>query len=222
MSSSVFMKVLESSPHRYDRGILMLTRGRIKEVYLKIAEIVAAPGKLILDIGCGTGNVSLACAAGGAKVVGIDINAEMLEVAREKVKVAGLDDRVELLELGVAELGGRIGEGSLDAAVSCLTFSELTRDERAYALELVLRLLKPGGAILIADEVVPEGNLRRFSHELARLPFAAATYVVTQATTHPLRDPSEILRNIGYVGVESTSLWGGSFAIIRGFKGGGS
>ena len=62
------MKILESAPERYDRGISMLTRGRIGEVYERIAQSVAAPGKRILDIGCGTGGVSFACAARGAMV----------------------------------------------------------------------------------------------------------------------------------------------------------
>ena len=130
MSSSVFMKVLESAPYRYDRGIMMLTRGRIKEVYLKIAEMVARPENRVLDIGCGTGNVSLACAERGANVVGIDINAEMLEIARQKAKAAGLEERVEFLEVGVAELESRTTERELDAVVACLTFSELTPDEQ--------------------------------------------------------------------------------------------
>ena len=60
MSNFAFMKVLESSASRYDRGIKILSRGRITEVYLKIAKMVGAPGKRILDIGCGTGNLSQA------------------------------------------------------------------------------------------------------------------------------------------------------------------
>ena len=84
MSSFVWMKVLESAPERYDRGIRMLSCGRIEAAYERIAALVAAPGKRILDIGCGTGGVSLACAARGAAVTGIDIDAGMLEVARRK------------------------------------------------------------------------------------------------------------------------------------------
>lgn len=216
MSSSVFMKVLESAPHRYDRGIMMITRGRIKEVYLKIAEIVAAPGRRILDLGCGTGNVSLACAERGARVVGIDINAEMLEVARKKAKAAGFEDRVELLELGVAEMGGRI-EGGFDAAVACLTFSELTPDEQTYALSAVRSLLKPGGIIVIADEALPVRTFERFVHCLGRLLVAASAYLVTQTTTHPLEDMTEPLLKVGFTNVETTSVWSG-FVIIRGIK----
>jgi demethylmenaquinone methyltransferase/2-methoxy-6-polyprenyl-1,4-benzoquinol methylase len=75
MSSFVWMKIPESGPKRYDRGIRMLSRGRIEEVvYERIAMMVAAPGKRILDIGYGTGGVSVACAARGTTVTAIDIN----------------------------------------------------------------------------------------------------------------------------------------------------
>lgn len=78
------MKVLESVSERYDCGIRMLSVGRITETYKRIAALVAAPGKRILDIGCGTGGVTLACADCGATVTGIDIDAGMPEVARNK------------------------------------------------------------------------------------------------------------------------------------------
>lgn len=219
MSSSVFMKVLESSPSRYDRGILMLTRGRIKVVYQMIAEMVAAPGKQILDIGCGTGNVSLACASMGAFVIGVDSNAEMLEVAKEKANKTGLESRVEWLELGVAEVGNRITNGSLDAIVSCLTFSELTPDEQTYASSIALSLLKPGGDIVIADELLPDDRFHRFVHRLTRFPIAVIAYLLTQNTTRPLKNPTELLSKAGFADIESTRLWGGSFLIVRAKRG---
>jgi ubiquinone/menaquinone biosynthesis C-methylase UbiE len=218
MSSFAFMKILESSPNRYDRGIKILSRGRIKKIYLKIAEMVAGPGKRILDIGCGTGNVSLACANQGSIVIGIDSNAEMLEIARSKAKKAGLEDKVEWLELGVAEIEGKINEKSQDAVVSCLTFSELTPDEQTYALSTAYSCLKPGGAIVIADEVVPKNAFHRFQHRLVRLPLVLVTYILTQTTTHPLNSPFLLLQKAGFTNIETRSLWSESFVIMRAFR----
>ena len=206
------MKILESAPERYDRGISMLTRGRIGEVYERIAQSVAAPGKRILDIGCGTGGVSFACAARGAMVTGIDIDAGMLEVARGKlVPAAG---RVEFVELGAAGIGGRFAKESLDAVVSCLAMSELSPAEQDYALRAAYSCLAPAGVIVIADETVPQSVLAR----LARLPVAALTYLLTQTTTRPVRELARRVRAAGFSGIREERMWSGSFLLVRGVK----
>ena len=218
MSTFAYMKVLESTPDRYDRGIRLLSRGRIEHVYATIADMVAAPGHRVLDLGCGTGGVALACAARGADVIGIDRNPGMLEVARSK-PTARLPGKVEWLELAAAEVGDRVAERTLDAAVACLSFSELSRDEQAYVLEVLRTRLRPGGALVIADEVVPQGRLRSIAYRLRRLPVAAVTYILTQARTHPLDDPTSLVAREGFVDIESVRLWSGSFLILRAFRG---
>lgn len=209
MSSFVWMKVLESTPERYDRGIRLLSRGRIDDVYQRIAELGAAPGKRVLDIGCGTGGVSLACAARDARVTGIDIDAGMLEVARSKPGAGS----VEWLELGVAEIGDRFAPESLDAVVSCLAFSELSPDEQRYALDIALSRLVPGGVLAIGDEIATHAW-----HRVARAPLALATYVLTQTTTRPVADLPERVRAAGFDHVVEERLWAGSFAIVNGVK----
>lgn len=216
MSSFVWMKFLESVPERYDRGIRMLTRGRIGEVYERIAHSVAAPGKRILDIGCGTGGVSFACAARGALVTGIDLDPGMLEVAR--VKPGPAAGSVEFVELGAAEIGDRFAKDSLDAVVACLAMSELSEVEQDYALRAAYSCLVPGGVIVIADETVPETGLARLAWRLGRLPVAALTYLLTQATTRPVRDLAERIRAAGFSGVREERMWSGSFVLVQGVK----
>ncbi len=218
MSTFAYMKVLESTPDRYDHGIRLLSRGRIGAVYTRIAEMVAAPGRRVLDVGCGTGGVALACAARGADVIGVDRDPGMLEVARTKT-TPGLSGKLEWIELGAAEIGDRIPEASLDAAVACLSFSELSRDEQAYVLAVLRTRLRPGGDLVLADEVVPQGRLRRLAYRLRRLPVAAVTYVLTQARTRPLDDPTALVRGAGFVDIESVRLWSGSFLILRAARG---
>jgi len=180
------MKVLESAPSRYDRGIALLTRGAVGAAYDRLAGYVQ-PGHRVLDIGCGTGALTLRVALRGAQVVGIDVNPQMLEMARRQIEAAGLSDQVELRQLGVAELDKDAPAG-YDAALSGLCFSELTDDERRYALAQTWRLLKPGGLLLLADETTPQDWLRRIVHLLLRLPLAAITYLLTQTTTHAVPD----------------------------------
>jgi len=216
MSSFVWMKVLESAPDRYDRGIRMLSGGRIDGVYERVAELAAAPGKRVLDIGCGTGGVSLACAAHGATVTGIDIDAGMLEVARSK-PVPG-SGSVEFVELGAAEVEDRFAEGSLDAIVSCLTMSELSPEEQDYSLRIGYLRLVPGGTVVIADETTPDGYLARLQYWFRRLPVVAATYLLTQTTTRPVNELAERVRAAGFSKVVEERTWSGSFVIVRGVK----
>jgi demethylmenaquinone methyltransferase/2-methoxy-6-polyprenyl-1,4-benzoquinol methylase len=214
VSSYVFMKVLESSAGRYDRGMRWLSRGRIARVYAAIAERVAAPELRILDLGCGTGEVALACAARGAEVVGIDRSADMLAVARSKSLPFGARGSVEWLQLGVAEIEDRFEPSSFDAVTGCLVFSELSSDEQEYALAVALTRLRPGGDLVLADEVVPESTRHRVAHRLTRLPLALITYLATQTTTRAVRGLAEAVEGAGFALIEEHRPWP-AFAIIH-------
>lgn len=214
MSSFVWMKVLESTPERYDRGISMLSGGRIGEVYQRIAEIAAVPARRVLDIGCGTGAVTLACAARGAVVTGIDINAEMLDVARAKPVPEG--GSAVFLQRAAAEIEDLFGEASLGAVVSCLAFSEMSVEEQGYALETALTRLVPGGVIVIADEAEPATGFGRLLHRLRRLPVVVATYLVTQTSTRPLAGLTGRMRAAGFAEVTQERMLSGAFLIARG------
>jgi ubiquinone/menaquinone biosynthesis C-methylase UbiE len=217
MSSFVWMRVLESAPERYDRGIRILSRGRIDAVYQELAGTVAAPGRRVLDLGCGTGGVSLACAARGAKVFGVDRNAGMLEVARSRPGAGA----VEWMELGAAEIEDRFPERSLDGVVSCLVFSEMSAEEQAYVLSVCRTRLVRGGLLAIADEVRPDHPMRRLLSRLARAPLVALTFLLTQTTTRPVEHLAERVRKAGFMDVVEARRWGGTFAIVRARAGAG-
>jgi len=214
MSSYVFMKVLESAPERYDLGLRLLSHGRIADVYERVAELAAAPGTRVLDVGCGTGGVSVACAGRGATVVGIDINAGMLEVARAKTAETKTGGRIEWIELGAAEIEDRFGESAFDAAVSCLCFSEMSIEEQAYALRVLHSRIKPGGMLVIADETIPETFGGRLWYRLRRWPLLLFTYVLTQTTTRPVTRLADRIRAAGFERVEETRPWSDDFTIF--------
>ncbi len=206
MSTYVLMRILESAPSRYDLGIRWLTLGRLDRAYDRLAGHIA-PGQRVLDVGCGTGALTLRAARRGARVKGIDVNAQMLEIAARRAREAGLAERVELVEMGVAELD-READESCDAVTSGLCFSELTDDELAYTLEQVTRVLRSGGLLLIADEVRPTALTRRLLHGLIRFPLSVLTYVVTQQTTHAVAKLPEKLEAAGLsiVSLQASSL----------------
>ena len=186
MSTYVLMRILESAPRRYDLGIRLLTLGSVDRAYDRLVNHIGA-GQQVLDIGCGTGALTVRAGRQGAIVKGIDISAQMLEIARRRVVEAGFTDTVEVMETGVAELDGEAAE-HFDVVTSGLCFSELSDEELAYTLTQVKRILRPGGLLLVADEIRPSDPLRRAVLWLIRAPLVALTYVITQQTTHPASD----------------------------------
>lgn len=213
MSTYVLMRILESAPRRYDFGIRILTFGRLDKAYDRLASRIER-GQQVLDVGCGTGALTLRAARRGAKVKGIDTDARMIEIAERRVREAGLAESVELVEKGAAELDGEQAR-RYDAVMSGLCFSELSEDEIRFALKEARRILRPGGFLLIADEIRPQGPARRLIRSLTRTPLAALAYIVCQRTTRPVSNLREKLVDAGFsiVSVRLSLLGGfGEFA----------
>jgi len=196
MSTYVLMKILESAPDRYDRGIRLLTFGSVDKWYDQLVTYIKK-GQRVLDIGCGTGALTLRAAQTGASVKAIDINSRMMEIARQKIEQSGFSDRVEFQELGIAELDGEPSE-SYDAVMSGLCFSELSDDELNYGLSQINRILKPGGMLLIADEVRPQNRIKKIIYWLMRMPMVAITYLITQTTTHAVSALPQKVERAGF------------------------
>ncbi|MFQ5749732.1 MAG: corrinoid protein-associated methyltransferase CpaM, partial [Planctomycetota bacterium] len=176
MSLFVLMRFLESAPERYDRGMHLLFRGGLEEAYQRLAERIL-PGQRILDLGCGTGSFGLCAVRRGAWVKGIDRDSGMLAVAGRRIEEQGCQERFALQERGAAELD-REESCSRDAVLAGLVFSELGADELAFTLRQVERILKPGGLLLVAEEVSARSSGLRVLHALARAPVAVLTWIL--------------------------------------------
>ena len=214
--SVVLMRVLESAPSRYDRGIRILTLGKAVEGYRRLSERVQ-PGWRVLDIGSGTGGLALLAAAKGAVVVAIDVNPEMLDQARWKAEEADLAESVTWREMGVAEMDTLGPDGGYDAVCSSLCFSELTPDERTFALQQARRLLRPGGLLLLADEVRPSG-LARLAVSILRLPLVLLTWLLTQTTTRAVPDLVGLVHQNGFEVTAVRTALMGSWAEVEALR----
>ncbi|MBN2224446.1 MAG: class I SAM-dependent methyltransferase [Deltaproteobacteria bacterium] len=197
MSTYILMKILESAPSRYDRGIGILTLGALDGSYDRMVSPIQQ-GDRVLDIGCGTGALTIRAARKGASLVGIDVNPGMLDIAKKRTEESGLGDRVTYREMGVAELGSE-PDGGYDAIMSGLCFSELSEDELGFVLNEARRILRPGGRLLVADEMKPEGIIMRTLHLLVRIPLVVITYLLTQTTTRAVSGLPDKVREAGFV-----------------------
>lgn len=107
----------------------------------------------LLDVACGTGDFSMAaCRAGVKRVTGIDISANMVEIGRKKVREAGLEQCVDL-QLGDSERM-KFADHSFDAVTVAFGVRNFERLEAG--LKEMLRVLKPGGKVVILEFSMPE------------------------------------------------------------------
>jgi len=201
MSTYVLMKILESAPNRYDRGIRFLTLGRLDAAYDRLTSRIRR-GDRVLDVGCGTGALALRALARGGVVTAMDINPAMMDTAERKVdaylaKTEEARGSVTFLEMGVAEMDGMETDG-FDVVMSGLCFSELTDDEITFTLGQIHRILRNGGMLLIADEVPPGGVFRRLLYALFRVPLVVLTYLVTQTTTGAVQNLESRVVDTGF------------------------
>lgn len=100
---------------------------------------------LILDLGCGTGNMTEQLAAFGYDMTGVDFSEEMLEMAREKQLVSGQDILYLLQDMREFEL-----YGTVRAVVSiCDSMNYLmTQEDLLQVFKLVNNYLDPGGIFI--------------------------------------------------------------------------
>jgi SAM-dependent methyltransferase len=153
-------------------------------------------------------------AAKGAYVTAVDASPHMLTEATRKAEEVGLADSIVFHRLDVTELTNHLEPASFDVIVSTLAFSEFLPEVRRYALQEAASLLRPGGFLLIGDEVVPEGLASRFVYRLVRLPLVIITWLLTRTTTTPLVHFSQTLAEAGFIPSVLESHLGGSLQLI--------
>ena len=111
-------------------------------------------GELVLDVACGTGNLAIPAARGGARVTGIDIASNL--IAQARLEARGLEEVIDF-DVGDAE-ALPYADQQFDVSMSMFGVMFAYRPERAAA-EL-LRVTRRGGRIAMANWT-PDGFIAR-------------------------------------------------------------
>ena len=193
----------------YDPVVALVTLGRARALRAQTAELAGiAPGARVLDVGCGTGDLTLRAAtlAGPAgRVCGIDPSPEMLAAARRKAAKAGaaIDYRVAAIE------ALPFPAAAFDVVLSSLMLHHLPDDLRPRGLAEVRRVLKPGGRLLVVDFLPPTDRHRRF-----------APAMLFHRHRRGVRDLPALVRAAGFTAVESGPTVFRPVGFVRGQAGG--
>ena len=151
--------VFDSVASRYDLMNDLMSGGvhRLWKRYT-IELSAARPGQIILDIAGGTGDL----AARFSRLVGpegqvilADINAAMLEVGRDRLTDKGATGNIEVVQADAQTLPFK------DNSVDCITIAFGLRNvtDKALALRCMLRVLRPGGRLLVLEFSKPTSAL---------------------------------------------------------------
>ncbi len=121
------------------------TKGTAQEIPFLIGELGLKPGQRVLDVGCGPGRHSIALAAEGLAVTGIDISRTFLDIAAADAAAAGV--KPAFFEMDAREMP--FGE-EFDAVIAlCQGAFGLMGDDDSLILRRMWAAAKPGAVIAL-------------------------------------------------------------------------
>ncbi|HEX9385828.1 MAG TPA: methyltransferase domain-containing protein [Anaerolineales bacterium] len=175
----------------YDLTVNLMTFGRVRRLRnLTVDHALLKSGESVLDVGCGTGGVTIPAklrVGKNGRAAGIDPAPEMIAIARKKASRTGLeiDFRVDMIE------SLPFPDGAFDAVTSSLMMHHLPAPVQTKGLAEIRRVLKPGGRLLIADMMRPSPSfLKRF--------FTSLVLHHGHSTQFGIEDLPELLKEAGF------------------------
>ena len=223
--------VFHSVAGRYD---LMndLMSGGIHRIWKRFTIELSAvrAGQSVLDIAGGTGDLAAKFAdivGPTGRVVLADINESMLNVGRDKLLDHGYQGNLEFVQTDAQYLP--FPDDSFDCVSIAFGLRNVT--DKDLALRSMLRVLKPGGRLLVLEFSKPANPLLEKaydSYSFRVLPFMGKLvagdsdsyqYLAESIRMHPDQETLlGMLEDAGFVNCEYHNLPGGVVALHRGFK----
>ncbi len=145
MTTSTQWQLARGAAEKYQTILTPAILGPFAEALVDFAAL--QPGERVVDVGCGTGAAARYAAqmvGRSGQVIGVDVNAGMLEVARSLLPVAGAP--LEWREANATQLP--LDDHSIDVVLCAQTVQFLP--EKKTALSEMRRVVKPGGRVAVS------------------------------------------------------------------------
>jgi demethylmenaquinone methyltransferase/2-methoxy-6-polyprenyl-1,4-benzoquinol methylase len=188
------------------------------------------PGHKVLDIAGGTGDLAYkfsTLVGDDGQVILSDINASMLNVGRDRLIDLGVNQNVQYVQLDAQHIP--FDEDSFD----CITISFGLRNvtDKDLALRSILRVLKPGGRLLVLEFSKPKNALLekvydQYSFRLLPVIGKLITndgesyrYLAESIRMHPDQETLKgMMADAGFENIEYHNMTGGIVALHKGIK----
>jgi len=188
------------------------------------------PGQQALDVAGGTGDLSVGMLRQVGKtgrVVLSDINANMLQVGRDRLLDLGLTGNIECLVADAERLP--FGDNSFDCVTIAFGLRNVT--DKEAALRSMYRVLKPGGQLLVLEFSTPVApglkplydaysfNVLPWLGQVIANDAASYRYLAESIRMHPNQETLlRLLQAAGFAQARYHNLSGGIVALHRGYK----
>jgi 2-polyprenyl-3-methyl-5-hydroxy-6-metoxy-1,4-benzoquinol methylase len=130
--------------------------GRVTSAMLETTDV--SPDTQVVDLGCGTGQISLPLALRGAQVLAVDVSSAMVRRLQSEAGRRGASS-VSGLALPIEELV--LPQASVDVVVSSYALHHLRDPDKARLVSAAYGWLRPGGRLVVADMMFGRGASRR-------------------------------------------------------------
>lgn len=184
------------------------------------------PTDHVLDVACGTGDLTLAFSRAGAeRVTGLDFTAEMLELARQKSTGAGGGAAIEYIQGDAQELP--FAAASFDVVSIAFGIRNVASPARAFAE--FRRVLRPGGRVIVLEFAEPRlAPVRWFNDVYCRrvMPVTATlisgdrsgAYRYLPKSVQTFMAPAELKAALERTGLTGVRDWSLSLGICRCYR----
>jgi ubiquinone/menaquinone biosynthesis C-methylase UbiE len=159
--SAMVRKLRQLTPRHASAWDRRSPAGLEKVTAAVLAAVTIEPGEQALDIGCGPGQLSLALAARGARVLAIDASEKMIDSLEQQAERRALLG-FECLNSPIERLS--LPAESVDVIVTSYALHYLRDADKGRLVAAAYHWLKPGGTLIIADMMFGRGTT---SHDRA-------------------------------------------------------
>ena len=184
---------MEKMVPSYDSYMRKVTLGReraLRETTIGLAQV--KPGDSVLEVGCGTGTLTLAAkrqAGPAGQVFGIDVIPGMIELSQRKAAQANENITFRLGSIDDIPFS----ENQFDVVMCSFMIFHMSEDTRRKGIAEIYRVLKPRGRLLVLDLALPTPPVQR----------AIAKTLFGGMLQHDLRELAPLMEASGFSNVES-------------------